>query len=54
MSPIVPTLTVSAIASVETPRSAAEPSFGRIRTSVRLSGAVDITATRFGIAAMSR
>ena len=41
MSPIVPTRTVSAMRSVETPRSAATPALGRMRISVRSSGAVE-------------
>ena len=54
MSPIVPTRTVSAMRSVETPRSAATPALGRMRTSVRSRGAVDITLARWGTPAASR
>ena len=54
MSPIVPTRTVSAITSVETPSSAASAGFGRMRISGRFKGAVDIAFTRVGMPAISR
>ena len=53
-SPIVPTRTVSAITSVETPSSAASAGFGRMRISGRSSGAVETTFTSVGIVAISR
>ena len=48
MSPMVPTRTVSAMTSVETPSSAATAGFGRMRISGRFSGAVDSGFERCG------